>query len=66
MGRKCEEEGGWVEFKSTSSFIRFATPTGYENSRDLETLFVMPSNARNGNAQVVAALAQNGDVSPFI
>lgn len=61
FGKNCDQEAQWVEFKGASSFLKFTTPISFDNSRDLETLFVLPQNYRNP-AQVAAVLGGNNDV----
>lgn len=61
VGSKCDQEAKWVEFKSASSFMRFSTPNTFLNRRDLQTLFVLPTNSRNDPAKIVDLLT-NADV----
>lgn len=62
LGKQCEEEAQWIEFKSPSSWLRFTTPVTFDNTRDLETLFVLPTNGRPTLAQVASVLTNNENV----
>ncbi|KAI6218118.1 CBR-HMR-1 protein [Aphelenchoides besseyi] len=63
IGEKCNEKAPWIEFKSPSSFLKFVTPVRFDNSRDLETLFVLPPNSRTSVGQVAGVLSSNNDAS---
>lgn len=62
VGSNCEQEAKWIEFKYPSSYIKFVPPFTYsKNTRNLETLFVMPVNGRS-SGQVATVSAANSDV----
>ena len=56
VGRECEIRAPWVEFHKPSSFMSFAISSAARSpSKNLETLFVLPTMSRSAVGNVAAA-----------